>query len=243
MVRRFVLFVAALALLASGPAAGSSTRVHLTDPDAVGTAMTVTTGTTAKPYTFEALVAGKPVRWDPCTPIHWRYRTAGQVPGGFAQTVRAIARISKVTGTTWVFDGAVSTAPTTAWLPKTSATRPPVLIGWTTAAHSDLLQNQSPSVLGVTRMAWFGVTRNGTSTAAIRSAVVALNQAKHLPLTGSVSWYTVLLHELSHAVGLGHSGLGSQLMYPVIPRGLTDLQSQDVAGLTKLGRTQGCITL
>lgn len=240
MVRRLVLLLAAVALLAAGPAATPRSEVHLSDPDAVGSASVVTT---AQPYTFEALLQGKPVRWDPCTPIHWRYRTSGQIAGGFTQTVRAIARISRITGTTWVYDGAVTTAPTTAWLPKSAATRPPILIGWTTAAHSDLLQNQSPSVLGVTRMAWFGVTRNGTTTAAIRSAVVALNQAKRLPLTGSVSWYTVLLHELSHAMGLGHSGLGSQLMYPVLPRGLTDLQSQDIAGLTQLGRAKGCIAL
>jgi hypothetical protein len=239
--RRIVLLVLAFTcLVASGPATPGG-RVHLSDSDAVTTGLASTAVGAA--YSFSTLLQGHPVRWDPCTPIHWRYRTSGQVTGGFTQVVRAIARISRATGTTWIYDGAVTTAPTTAWLPKTTLTRPPLLIGWTTAAHSDLLQGQSPGVLGVTRMAWFGVTRDSTTTAAIRSAVVALDQTKHLPLTGSVSWYTVVLHELSHAMGLGHAGSARQLMYPVIQRGLVDLQQGDLAGLAQVGRSEGCIRL
>ena len=240
MARRVLLVLTTLAALLAVPA-GPVARVHLSDADAITVGMP--SSATGASYAFETVLQGRPVRWDPCTAIHWRYRSAGQVVGGFTQVVRAIARISRATGTTWVYDGAVSTVPTSAWLPKSSTSQPPVLIGWTTGAHSDLLAGQPASVLGVTRMAWFGVTRNGTTTAAIRSAVVALNQAKHLPLTGSVSWYTVVLHELSHAMGLAHAGSASELMYPVIQPQLRDLQPGDLAGLARVGRTQGCIRL
>lgn len=240
MLRRLALGLAALAVLASGPAHPVAT-VRLSDADAVTIGAPALVQGTA--YTFESMLSGRPVRWNPCAPIHWRYRTAGQVTGGFTAVSKAVARMARVTGTTWVYDGASTTTPTTAWLPKTASSRPPVLIGWTTAAHSDLLQGQSPNVLGVTRMAWFGVTQNGVSTASIHSAVVALNQSKSLPLTGSVSWYTVALHELSHAMGLGHATASNQLMYPVIQRGLTDLQPGDVAGLQRLGRSQGCLSV
>ncbi|MCU1602695.1 MAG: peptidase metallopeptidase [Frankiales bacterium] len=240
MVRRLLLVLASLAALGAVPAT-PALGLHLSDADAVTVGMP--SSATGASYAFETLLQGRPVRWDPCTAIHWRYRTSGQVVGGFTQVVKAIVRISRATGTTWVYDGAVTTAPTTSWLPKSSATRPPVLIGWATAARSDLLSGQSPNVLGVTRMAWFGVTRDGTTTAAIRSAVVALNQGKHLPLTGPVSWYTVVLHELSHAMGLAHAGSASQLMYPVIQPGLKDLQPGDLTGLARVGRAQGCIRL
>jgi hypothetical protein len=235
MGRRIVLAVRAVAMLLVHPVGAA---VHVTDADAATTGTATASGSV---YTFESMLQGHPVRWDPCAPIHWRYRTSGQVVGGFAPVAKAIARIAKATGTTWVYDGAVSTAPTTAWLPKSLQTKPPVLIGWTTAAHSDLLRGQSPNVLGVTRSAWFGVTRDGTTTAATRSAVIALNQSKRLPLTGSLSWYAVVLHELSHAMGLGHAGSSRQLMYPQIQPGLSDLQTGDLAGLAKLGRSQGCI--
>ena len=42
------------------------------------------------------LLASRPVRWDPCTAIHWRYRTAGQITGGFAQVVRAVASVNEI---------------------------------------------------------------------------------------------------------------------------------------------------
>lgn len=238
--RRIALVLAGLALLSTGSTTASGQR-HLSEPDAVTAGSTSTAAGSS--YTFETLLQGRPVRWDPCTAIHWRYRTTGQVAGGFTQVVKAVARISSATGTTWVYDGAVGTVPTSGWLPKTSATRPPVLIGWTTAAHSDLLRGQPAGVLGVTRTAWFGVTRGGITTAAIRGAVVALNQTPRLPLSGAVSWYTVILHELSHAMGLGHASSARQLMYPVIQPGLRDLQAGDLAGLSRVGRGEGCIRL
>ena len=238
MVRRLALLLAGLSLLAAGPGPARASA-HLSGREALTVGATSTA--TGSAYSFTSVLQGQPVRWDPCTPIHWRYRTSGQVVGGFTQVVRALARISRATGTTWVYDGAVTTAPTSAWLPRTTTSQPPVLIGWTTATHSDLLQGQPAGVLGVTRTAWFALTSGGTTTAAIRGAVVALNSAKHLPLTGPVSWYTVALHELSHAMGLGHASSARQLMYPVLQPGLADLQSGDLAGLAQVGRSEGCI--
>jgi hypothetical protein len=236
MLRRLVVV---LSLLGAMTAGAPTSRAHLSDYDAAlpGTTTTVT----GSAYSFSTLLASRPVRWDPCTAIHWRYRTAGQITGGFTQVVRAIARFSRATGTTWVYDGPVTTAPTSAWLPRHADQHPPVLIGWTTASHSDLLATQSPTVLGVTRTAWFSQTKSGVTTAAIRGAVVALNQSKRLPLTGSVSWYTVLLHELSHAMGLGHATSSRELMFPTIQPGLLDLQAGDLVGLSRVGRSAGCI--
>jgi hypothetical protein len=239
--RRLLLLLTALGLVLSGAARPVQAERHLSDYDGVAAGANVLASGSA--YSFSTVLGGEPVRWDPCTPIHWRYRTSGQVVGGFTQVVRAIAKISRATGTTWVYDGAVTTAPTTAWLPTRSDQRPPVLIGWTTAAHSDLLASQSPTILGVTRTAWFGVTRNGQTTSAIRGAVIALNQSKRLPLTGPVSWHAVALHELAHAMGLGHATSSKQLMYPVLQPALTDLQAGDLAGLARVGRSEGCIRL
>ena len=98
-------------------------------------------------------------------------------------------------------------------------------------------------MLGVTRTAWFGMTRNGVSTAAIKAAVVVLDRTDRLPLTGPMSWRTVALHELTHAMGLDHAGSSRQLMYPVMQRTLTDLQTGDLAGLRRVGAAGGCVTI
>lgn len=242
MMRKALLLVTALALVVGlGAGRTVTTERHLSDADAL--TIGASTAAIGSSYSFSTVYAGSPLRWDPCTPIHWRFRTTGAPVGGLTAVVRAIGRIAAITGTRWVYDGATTLPPTTSMLPTKADQRPPVVIGWALPVSSDLLRGQSPNVLGVTRTSWFGVTRSGTTTAAIRGAVIALNMAKRLPVTGPVSWYTTSLHELAHAMGLGHATSTRQLMYPVLQPALRDLQSGDVAGLTRLGRTAGCIRL
>lgn len=248
MTRRLALVLAALGLVGSFTPALSSTAlrpgtavVHLSDPDAV-TAGTASTSTGSL-YAFASIVESKPVRWNPCTAIHWQFRPAGAPTGGLTVVKQAVARIAQTTGTTWVFDGLVASTPTSGWLPSTTAAIRPVLIGWTDGAHSDLLHGKPTGVLGVTRTAWFGVVQDGHTIASIRAAVVALDRTDALPLNGPLSWRTVALHELGHAMGLSHAGNGHELMYAVLQPGLADLQSGDLQGLTRVGRSQGCIAV
>ncbi len=96
----------------------------------------------------------------------------------------------------------------------------------------------------MTRTAWFGVQHpDGTKIAATRSAVIALDATDTLPTTGPLSWTAVALHELSHAIGLGHATDTTQLMAAVLPRTTGTLQNGDKAGLTRLGAGAGCITI
>ncbi|MCW2600714.1 MAG: peptidase and matrixin and adamalysin [Frankiales bacterium] len=247
MSRRLALVLGALALLGAllpvlTPASSSPTAISAfteADPVVAGTARAVA----GSPYRFATVLSGKPVRWNPCAPIHWQFRAAGAPKNGRAVVNAAVARIAKVTGTRWVFDGVVRSAPSTAWLPRSTSGIRPVLIGWTDAAHSDLLRGKPARVLGVTRTAWFGWRSNGVSVGSIRAAVIALDRTDRLPSNGPVSWKTVLLHELTHAMGLDHAGSSRELMYPVLQYGLRDLQPGDLQGLTKVGRRAGCVKL
>ena len=201
----------------------------------------------AKPSTafaFSTLLDGKPVRWDPCAPIRWTANTAQGPAGGLAVLQESVARIAQLTGTTWQYVGPSTSTPTTAYLPKQSqADFPPVLLGWTDGAGSDLLAGQPRSVLGMTRTAWFGVQRpDGSKVAAIRSAVVALDRTDTLPLRGATSWKALVLHELGHVMGLAHVEDRSQLMATVLPAS-PDVQAGDVAGLARVGRGAGCVVV
>ena len=204
------------------------------------------TGTTAgsTSYAFSTLLDGSPVRWDPCTPIRWTSNTSRGPAGGLDVLKSAVARVAALTGTTWEYVGATTTVPRASYLPtRAQSSYPPVLIGWTDAASSDLLAGQSASVLGMTRTAWFGVQMpDGGKIAATRAAVIALDRTDALPLTGATSWKTVALHEIAHAMGLGHVSDRTQLMATVLPA-VTDLQAGDQAGLQLLGRSSGCVTV
>ena len=221
---------------------GQITRNRITSPATSATRTDTSTGSTS--YTFSTMLDGKPVRFDPCTPIRWTANTSRGPAGGLDVLKAAVARVASITGTTWEFAGTVTTTPTGSYLPaKAQSSYPPVLIGWTDGASSDLLAGQASTVLGMTRTAWFGVQMpDGSKIAATRAAVIALDRTDALPLTGANSWQTVALHEVAHAMGLGHVDDRTQLMASILPA-VTDLQAGDQAGLQRVGRAAGCVTV
>lgn len=238
--RLLIASLGAASVLAPLPAQ-ASVSVHWTEADPVVAGTTISTTSTL--YKFSTVVAGKAVRWNPCAPIYWRFNPAGAPSGSGLILHRAVARIAQATGTTWKYVGTSTATPSSGWLPKSISTIKPVLIGWTDGAHSNLLAGQPAAVLGVARTAYFGATVGGVQLAATKAAVIALDRTNRLPLTGAVSWRTVILHELAHVMGLDHVANYRQLMNPILSRTHTDYQSGDLAGLSKVGRPAGCINL
>jgi hypothetical protein len=195
-------------------------------------------------YRFSSLLDGQPVRWNPCTAIHWRANVARGPVGGLDVLKAAVAHIAYTTQTSWVFDGTTTTVPSTAYLPKTPTnTNKPVVIGWTDGTASDLLRGKPAQVLGMTRTSWFGVDDGmGHRAAATRAAVVALDRTDRLPLRGVQSWSATALHELGHVMGLDHPADSRQLMAATLPA-VSTLQAGDNTGLKRVGRAAGCIVI
>jgi hypothetical protein len=225
--------------------------VHWSEADGISAGVATAT-TSVSRYRFTTLVSRKPVRWNPCQRIYWRYNPAGQPwwtrsdgtrYSGFTVIRSALAKVAAATGTTWVYAGRTTSVPTSRWLPTSTSTIRPVLLGWTDGRHSDLLRGQPWSTLAVTRTAYFKTTVNGVTKAATKGAVIALDRTNRLPGVGAQSWRSVALHEISHAMGLSHVGSTSQIMYPMLLRKYRELQSGDRAGLYRLGRSQGCVNL
>ena len=186
----------------------------------------------------------QPVRWNPCQAIHWKSNVSRGPVGGLDVLKAAVAHIAYVTKTTWVYDGATTTVPTTAYLPKVpSNINRPVVIGWTDGTASDLLRYKPAAVLGMTRTVWFGVDDGmGHRVAATRAAVVALDRTDRLPLRGVQSWSATVLHELGHVMGLDHPADTHQLMAATLPN-VSSLQTGDNTGLTRVGRLAGCVNV
>src|SRR3954469_12511176 len=142
----------AVPLVLSTPASPSAhTFAQLSEPDALwlpsptkvsaltpAPAPAALVSTVSSAYKFSTLLDGQPVRWDPCTPIHWMSNTAHGPVGGLDVLKGAVPRIAALPGRSWVYDGATTTAPSSSYRPKSpnSGDRP-VLLGWTDGASSD----------------------------------------------------------------------------------------------------------
>lgn len=189
-------------------------------------------------------------RWNSCAgPIRYRVNLA-QAPGGadLAMVQRAVADVALATGLTFQYRGA-----TTAHGFPANGTPPrpgdaDLVISWskpgqTTAGFND---GTSGSVVGLG-----GVYGYYGSDA--RGKVVRVTQGD-VAMRANYDWggnttkmFGVLKHEVSHSVGLGHAPeeqrYTDQVMYPFWGyQKTTNFGAGDLAGLKKLGATDGCVS-
>jgi hypothetical protein len=159
--------------------------------------------------------SGRSVRWDPCRPIHYVIRPDGAVTGGQDAIDLAIARVEKVSGLRFTFDGYTQEVPrknrATVDVARYGSRWSPVLVAWTDP-------REYPQMSGYAGLG--GPDAVAGSTPGHRryvSGVILLNRAH---LAQVVTWDgaqerlgAIVLHEFGHLIGLDHVNDPSQLMY------------------------------
>ena len=194
-------------------------------------------------YAFLSHDGTRPMRYDPCTPIHYVVNAAQAPPTGLADLQGAVQRLSAASGLTFVFDGLTDEVPV-AHRGMAQSTRyphgwPPVLIGWAQRAQTDLFKNAEVGEGGST---WYGVP----GAEVYVTGVVAVDAARDdtlAPGFGGNSMGALLMHELGHVVGLDHVDDPTQLMYPSVTAKPARYGSGDLAGLQEVGRPAGCLSV
>ena len=185
---------------------------------------------------------GTAFRWNPCTTV--RYRThLGAAPAAMTGDVtEAVHRLAVATGLRFVDMGATDYSGTFA---------DPDQHGWPNDA--DLLitvvdEAAAPALAGSTvgyaKIAHASWT---TTDARIDRAEVVLE--RQFIATAPTGFGTtqagsaeLLLHELGHAVGLGHTSVAGQVMFPTLGSGVPpQYQNGDINGLARVGATKGCL--
>lgn len=184
---------------------------------------------------------GKPLRWNPCAPIHVIVNTNEATPGALEDVKQALATLSSTSGLSFVVDGPTDVIPQSNWYSTKwqGSDFPPVVIAWAKTAESDVFSDGDESGRGGPAYATInGETRYVTGEVILNSEQNSLYAPGFGP---GMTRGTLLLHELGHLVGLNHAKDKGQVMYPYTgwfsPK---DYTSADLAGLNQLGSARGC---
>lgn len=174
-----------------------------------------------------------PGRWNPCRTIGYRINTAGSYRGWDKQVHAVMAEMNRATGIRFEYRGTTGEVAFGATRREGSD----IVLSWTTPGQDARVAG---AVVGVGGSYY---QRVGTVDERFRGSIV-LDRTASLDTTWdgtrTTSWASVMLHELAHVMGIGHTSDSTQLLYsaaPLKPR----FGRGDLAGLALRGAGQPCI--
>lgn len=187
-------------------------------------------------------VTHTPVRYDPCTPLHYVINPANAPAGGIEDVQAAIALTQEATGIQFAYDGATD-EPLAQGRELVQEGRygrrwAPLLIGWI-PFESAIFHLDDVGVAGS------AIERNADDRLVYVTGSIILNGADQLDngFRPGKTWGKVVLHELGHILGLDHVQDPAQVMHASLVSSPAVWGSGDLAGLSQLGRLAGCVAL
>lgn len=173
-----------------------------------------------------------PVRWNPCAAVRYVVNLGGYDAGNRQVINEAVERLEAATGLPLVPAGDSTFMPTSAHPTSTAPSDGEIVIALGDQVQTDLVPT---STVGRTNVLYLNKMFKA-------SVVIDMGDIGARPAWSGGGAGPVLLHELAHAVGLGHVNDPAQLMNPsTSSSGPTTYSGGDLAGLWQLGASAGCL--
>ncbi len=201
----------------------------------------------ATSYSFLGRDGRAVARWNPCKPIGYRVNARLGGAGALADVKTAVRRLRVASGLRFVYRGSTRVVPgghRSDRYPRDTQ----LVIAWARPRRSRLLDN---GVAGQGGAQWTSaVNRRGAADLMIVRGFAVLNASMRLqsgfgagPRYG---WQgtrgQLLMHEIGHAVGMGHADNRRQVLYPTMTRKRAVWGAGDRRGLSRLGAARGCLS-
>jgi hypothetical protein len=183
-------------------------------------------------------------RWDPCTVITWSYNPSGEAYNALPDLKRAFAKIAGVSGLRFLYGGNQVAYRYLGGEDDLDLMVEEMVVGWANANEfSDLRPDQYGDAVGI----------GGGSARPVAGADVDLKMVQgYLTLDNDPSialargfngsgWGQVMMHEILHALGLGHATSANQLMHGTATPLNHRFGAGDITGMTKVGSASPCL--
>ncbi|MCR6030830.1 matrixin family metalloprotease [Nocardioides sp. zg-579] len=187
------------------------------------------------------------MRWDPCRPVAYAVNDRLATRGAVRDVKRAFRRLHVASGIRFRYLG--RTRDRVAAKPVTFSSGADIVVGWVKDGTSMLSGSYTGSWgRAVPHYDADWQDSRGRRVARIYQASIAISDEEDLYLHPGARRFPnrthLLMHELGHAVGLGHVNAENQVMLSSIPDSTANARYQagDLAGMHTVGALQGCLT-
>jgi len=192
-------------------------------------------------YLFDSEPNAFGSRWDPCAVITWTYNPTGEGYNALADVRRAFAKISGASGLHFKYLGNQQTYRYVGDNHDLAAMGEKMVVGW-----SD--EDEFPALASTTVGIGGGLARfvSGADVdLQMYRGYLALDNDPSMPLSPGFNgsgWGQVMMHEILHALGLGHAARSDQVMFGTASSQNYRFGAGDLTGMRKIGAPAGCLS-